>query len=663
MSQTSLTPPADKKRKLRKGATSCWECKRRKARCVLLKNDDKECVGCRNRDVVCVSQAEGDEMELREQGDVRISRTRLERVEAMLEDLTKEMKSKSRSKGGDEISDQDNTCEDAVLPKVLPPPVDLTTISTTLYSLLPSKEQAYSLCSSKNFIPCFFQQLLTRDYLFLSVSDSAPLTGTDVAQLPPPTAHPVLIAQKLLMYACLTQYHPETSHASHWAAEATRMATAAIDLVTTKDTLMLNAEGPECLMMEATWHVNNGDLRRALGAVRRAMLTAQLLGLHRPLHREYSRLDSTAPTFDPAYIWYRVVYADRLFCLILGLPQGSTDVSFTLSSATKDLSAEELLERTHCTIASHILSRNESSLSDDLTTTQAIDASILAATTLPLPPAWWSIPSFSHLTSHRDIFLATTRLVSQILHFNLLNQTHLPCLFKFSLPNDESLATAYAYSRSASTTATREILHRYIALQDSSLATHACNVVDFFALIAAITLLLLHLDDHWSSTCTSPDQQSSVLAHTRASDRDIIVRAKRFLTKPPVCNAPKILTALLAVEEEAYALRSVGDGRIVKWNEDERPYFEMRIPYFGSLRVNARKVCFERGVEIEELSSEMKRLDGEEKRDDKRGENRPVGEDLEVGGIDVGVGGMADAYGGVENAFLNSFEDFWDGSF
>lgn len=45
-----------KRRKLRKGTRSCWECKRRKIRCMFASPGDATCIGCQHRHVSCVPQ-------------------------------------------------------------------------------------------------------------------------------------------------------------------------------------------------------------------------------------------------------------------------------------------------------------------------------------------------------------------------------------------------------------------------------------------------------------------------------------------------------------------------------------------------------------------------------------------------------------------------------
>ena len=75
---------SQKKRKLRKGTRSCWECKRRKTRCVFLQNENGTCAGCQRRGTRCIDQNESDvEMETRETSTNR----RLDRIETMLATL------------------------------------------------------------------------------------------------------------------------------------------------------------------------------------------------------------------------------------------------------------------------------------------------------------------------------------------------------------------------------------------------------------------------------------------------------------------------------------------------------------------------------------------------------------------------------------------------
>ena len=73
--------PAPKRRKVRNGTQSCWECKRSKIRCTFSASADV-CNSCRRRGTRCVSQQFTDES-----SSARNIEDRLGRVEAILEQI------------------------------------------------------------------------------------------------------------------------------------------------------------------------------------------------------------------------------------------------------------------------------------------------------------------------------------------------------------------------------------------------------------------------------------------------------------------------------------------------------------------------------------------------------------------------------------------------
>ncbi|KAK1672134.1 hypothetical protein BDP55DRAFT_673693 [Colletotrichum godetiae] len=52
---------APKKRKIRKGTISCWECKRRKIQCQYSDQSQDICIGCQRRGVACRTQESDDD--------------------------------------------------------------------------------------------------------------------------------------------------------------------------------------------------------------------------------------------------------------------------------------------------------------------------------------------------------------------------------------------------------------------------------------------------------------------------------------------------------------------------------------------------------------------------------------------------------------------------
>lgn len=54
--QPSGSDISAKHRKIRRGTRSCWDCKRRKVRCIFASSTDAVCSNCRRRGSICVSQ-------------------------------------------------------------------------------------------------------------------------------------------------------------------------------------------------------------------------------------------------------------------------------------------------------------------------------------------------------------------------------------------------------------------------------------------------------------------------------------------------------------------------------------------------------------------------------------------------------------------------------
>jgi hypothetical protein len=87
-----------KRRKIRKGTRSCWECKRRKVRCEFDNAaEDALCFGCQRRGTTCVSQEFPEEEQ--SGGRARQMGDRIVRVEALVEQLVRTVG--SSSSGGD----------------------------------------------------------------------------------------------------------------------------------------------------------------------------------------------------------------------------------------------------------------------------------------------------------------------------------------------------------------------------------------------------------------------------------------------------------------------------------------------------------------------------------------------------------------------------------
>lgn len=169
------------------------------------------------------------------------------------------------------------------------------------------------------------------------------------------------------------------------------------------------------------------------------------------------------------------------------------------------------LERMHCTLASRILERNESDpCANDLVLTQNLDLELQKAGG-SMPSKWWLMPNLDSVTDDPlALFLNMGRLFNQLYHHNLLNQLHLSYMLR------SLLERRYEYSKMTCVHASRDILSRFIMFRGHTRNKFCCRTVDLFPLMAAIALLLAHLDSHRFS------QTSNLLAHQYLSDHVII---------------------------------------------------------------------------------------------------------------------------------------------
>lgn len=81
--------PAVKRRRIRKGTQSCWECKRRKIRCTFATPNESICDGCRSRRVKCIGQEfdDGDVSAAKKTGGISRKETAVGRVSKKGTDL------------------------------------------------------------------------------------------------------------------------------------------------------------------------------------------------------------------------------------------------------------------------------------------------------------------------------------------------------------------------------------------------------------------------------------------------------------------------------------------------------------------------------------------------------------------------------------------------
>jgi hypothetical protein len=367
-----------------------------------------------------------------------------------------------------------------------------------------------------------------------------------------------------------------------------RLKTAATTWITTKEEMYGMVESLICIILEGVFEVNCGNLRRAWVVYRRAMTVAQLMGLHRSPMPPLKRIDAELHA-DPEFMWFRIVYMDRYLSLLLGLPQGTTDKSIGAISALQHEPPLGKFEGQLTVISSCILERSESAFTPGaIMTTQTIDSDLLRLAR-SMPTSFWRPANFHNLTpGSPESLLETVRLSAQVYYYGLLIHLHLPYMMY-----ETGSHIDHEYSKITCVNAGREIMTRFIAHRTFNPMSSCSRPVDFFALLAAMTLLLAHLDAHHHREATN------ILAHQRLSDRAILEQALERMDVISNVNkdvitgkSAELIRRLLDIEADAaegrsYTTRSVvGDGADVEEGTDKKgDELRLHIPYLGVIKI------------------------------------------------------------------------------
>lgn len=348
-----------------------------------------------------------------------------------------------------------------------------------------------------------------------------------------------------------------------------QLADSAIRLVNTNDVLLGTLEALENLILEGFYHIDRGNIRRAWITMRRAVMTAQLLGLHRPGHYRF-KVANQQSDLDPAAMWACVVSTEQFLCLLLGLPTSTSGASFAIprvESGNLPILIPDMVPR--------IIERNQMhSPQEALDMTQEIDQELLRGIE-QWPPAFWRPLQFAGLeVDSAEAFWETRRAWDHVFYYSLVNQLHLPYML------NPRHASQRVYSRIACASASREILSRQIAIRTFNPVTAGCRMGDFIALIAGMTLMLAHILSH----CNRGTE--NLLIHHRVGDRATVERALECMESMSelhedvlTAKCAALLKNLLDIEAgPAQRYSDVGQ-------ENDQNVLVVKVPYVGAIRI------------------------------------------------------------------------------
>ncbi|KAJ0345287.1 hypothetical protein KNSL1_008568 [Colletotrichum chrysophilum] len=449
-----------KKRKVRKGTRSCWQCRKRKIRCEFASDEEQTCAGCKTRGTTCVSQEFiDDEPSGPPERGLAQRLGRLEELMVKLADkIGPELSSEkaitpatshTSPRTSESLYTPDSrvqtTQSASVAPQLQQPTPSKSTsessqptqkherICKELYSMFPSVQDARTIIESSRG-PIF---VLILFYSNQDIADNKSPSLASLSTMPDITKHPAILAKRLLQLTICLQQLPPCFDASRLSLKDSIQDTmaewsAVASQVTSNDDLVGSVEGLECLILQGFYLINSGNLRKAWLAMRRALSLAQLIGIERNGGRP---LKSCDPTTNPAMIpsshqlWYRINFCDRYLSLLLGLPAGTQDNSFMCETYTGNDTPMEKLEKRYTAICLRIIDRNHASTSEGYAMTQSIDCELEHAAKT-MGAGWWEMPPMSTFADPETQMTVMSHLMLQIHHHSLLILLHLPYMLR-----------------------------------------------------------------------------------------------------------------------------------------------------------------------------------------------------------------------------------------
>ncbi|KAI1368446.1 hypothetical protein F5Y08DRAFT_326004 [Xylaria arbuscula] len=581
--------PEGRRRKIRKGTHSCWECKRRKNRCTWSRSEGR-CDGCHRRGTRCISQEFPQEHVPPERGAItKLDDSRILRLEALVERLSRQVDSEisSRHRAESHLDDGSDGPQvsigtsDIAADSPTPSALNKTTPSliiapvgssfgqfgdATDYQITPAIHALISAWPEQRHHDAIINSNATSLHPALSSACSGfqfPPSPKDLLQLPLPGTTPSAIARKLLVLGTYLQVlssqnnHGDTESSPEYRSLSSRALETASKLITHNDSLPQSLDIIECLIIESQYYNYMGNIRRAWTILRRAVAMAQLLGLDRQnksIGQNTNVVDDQGASRQQR-IWFLLVHFDQYVSLVLGTPPSLPEHCQVTPEILERCTPSGRMGWFHSMAAGRILHRNRINMYD-IVETREIDKILREATTC-MPARWWLLPTWSDTCSDDDFASIETRLMVHFAHHNILLQLHLPFMLH-SLHGQR-----YYYSITAVIHSCREILTRFTTFRNHHPSVSYCRGLDFFTFVASAALCLLHVnascETHAAGHCDGVGI-SELLAHQRFSNRGLMEQALENIEKIAQVEPDDRLTSeiiptfrrLLVIEEEAY---------------------------------------------------------------------------------------------------------------
>ncbi|KAJ5391691.1 hypothetical protein N7509_007181 [Penicillium cosmopolitanum] len=607
-----------KRRKVRKGTFSCWECKRRKRRCERDLNATI-CLSCQRHGVSCISQ----EFTKAPLNDCREIGQRVDHVEALVNKLVRQREARPGRRQQSNVSSGQTVADDTT--SFMAPPTLRSicherlsrgrSLSGYLFSILPHPATSIVILSSSTLFSSPLQKSQAQESTNSTIVHGEPRVSLQF------TAHPLVLARRLIQLAlCLKQFDASSSkqlecHLNKSISEASfKYQEIATRFVLSQDFLVNSLDGVETLILQSCYHITLGDTRMAWTVQCRAINIACTIGIQNLAEMGDERAE---------HIWFRLVYSDRFMALMLGIPFTITEESSFWETQRQNSTLSQRLECLHVAIAGRIVTRNvqiqqygspQEASNDcniryhDDNETKDIDELLKKSAKL-LPPTWWLTSSRTNTNSENDSVEKTAKLLVQLHQYYLIILLHQPYLIRLlTCTHDsdsvEQNTTDSTYSKLATASASHEGLLRYLAIRELH-QSPTYRPTDDKMYTCAIALLFAHLDGHTQGS-------ANVLDHQRNRDLGLISESINMMEKVSTANNDprglvliRILRNFMALEDaaaEGSTYHTWCDESIQASDDSQESLTEdsisLSIPYFGKIHISCRRPSLSQELDI-----------------------------------------------------------------
>ncbi|KAK6384903.1 hypothetical protein LTS17_002466 [Exophiala oligosperma] len=565
--------------KFRRGTKSCYECRRRKIKCVFTENHRK-CKECHSRGAPCVEQDKASVPSTRAEKSTIVQansstyslRERVARVEDFIETFLRKQNSEVSYENSSDVGNQRTSTAEATVPGTLigeqtgsattKGAEDSAVLSLFNNSVIAQVDQQQSSVqteassltqTSSTFDPTRYELLnllphepdlntlinLSQDWWLCAphrfpefFDDTVPVNiRSELSRklsLPDPTETVKVLLWTTISAERLSQdtFRNDTFVVPTAIAALSNQTLPAIErIVLQNDEVARTLPGLECLLLLSRYYCNVGKLRKSWHICRRALEYAISEGLHRGSKlTKATNSTSQGPDLRHVRIWQRICFKDRYISMILGLPYGIPSSYLwkpDLHALTNDERHGAQFYSFMASMISLVVDRNQHSPSEDgFLTTLKIDQE-LESHIKDIDTQWWDSSLESLILYTREVNLE--RFEAQTLKHFMRALLHLPFMLKSTGPG------LYQYSYDTTVGSSLRALAAYKVLRvDLALDPYLCTTFDFQAFIMSV-LLTLHLITQNQEEGSNPPSEDDAAWEAVRKTTEILQQASQDL--------------------------------------------------------------------------------------------------------------------------------------